>query len=136
MERLGLTDSFVNIVNLDDPVPRLLNLTESLAQLCRSGSELSRNLGDAADNVKQVVSCLMGSEGVVTLLTTFSMTTVLSSRLKGLMEHPASSRLAKMVDVYSQSASTFSLSRLMVTHTSALGQRASMSSGIWDQPNF
>ncbi|CAE7495530.1 CRYZ [Symbiodinium sp. CCMP2456] len=95
--RQGWTDSFVNIVNLDDPVPRLLNLTESLAELCRSGSEL---LGDAADIVKQVVSCLMGSEGVVTLLTKFFMTDALSSRLKQLIEHPASRRLAKMVDVY------------------------------------
>ena len=100
VERLEWTDSFVNIVNLDDPVPRLLNLTESQPELCRSGSELSRSLGDAADNVKEVVSCLMGSEGVVTLLTTFSMTTALSSRLKGLIGHSASSRLAEMVDVY------------------------------------
>ena len=97
VERLDWTHHFLNIVNADDPVPRLLNLAESLAELCRAGSDLS---GLQCDQIRSILGCLIGTAGVSSILLSFLPSASVADALQRLANLPAAKKIAEVIDIY------------------------------------
>ena len=100
VERLDWTSHFVNIVNGDDPVPRLLNLAESLAELCRAGSDLSRSIDASPQEIGSILNCLTGKAGLSTVLLNFLPSAPVADALQRLAMLPAAKSIAKVIDIY------------------------------------
>eukprot|EP00931_Biecheleriopsis_adriatica_P053683 TRINITY_DN31492_c0_g1_i2.p1 TRINITY_DN31492_c0_g1~~TRINITY_DN31492_c0_g1_i2.p1 ORF type:complete len:1067 (-),score=185.57 TRINITY_DN31492_c0_g1_i2:126-3326(-) len=100
IDRQGWTSNFMNFINMGDPVPRLLNLAESVPVLLEDCAGLASDAGDLARDLREVLILGLPAMMVDFALPSADFPKKLSESLQTLSKSQALDRLVQRVNAY------------------------------------